>query len=108
MTQQAPARPVHWAMRRWLVLMAVLAAQGSGISDSASIQSPVAIFRIDGRKPQQAIIAHGEEIENRFPLDTEMGRALAGVDRVLVPPQIGQLLRCPSRLAPEAPIPHPG
>lgn len=108
MTQQAPAPPVHWAMRRWLVSMAVLTVQGSGVNAAASIQSTGALFRIEGHKPQRVIIACGEEIDHRYPLKTKMGRALAGVDRVLTPGQIGQLLRCTSRLAPEAIIPHPG
>ncbi len=58
---------------------------------------PAAFFRIDGHRPEAAIIAVGETWDATMPLTTPMSRQVAGVLDTYDQGSIGSLLRCVTR-----------
>jgi len=59
---------------------------------------PAAAFRIDGHRPDAAVIAIGDSWDTSLPLTTPMGRMAAGVLGTYDRRSIGKLLRCATRV----------
>lgn len=76
------------SVKRWGALLVLFAAPSS-----LALSEPD-VFRLDGRRPDRAVVAVGETIDNSIPLDTPMARLVAGVLAEYNTKTIGKLLRC--------------
>lgn len=76
------------SVNRWGALFVLFAAPSS-----FALSGPD-VFRLDGRRPDHAIVTVAESWDDSIPLDTPMGRLVAGVLAEYDTRTIGQLLRC--------------
>jgi predicted esterase len=60
-------------------------------------QHPADVLRVDGRRPHDLVVARGESWDPTLPLETTMGRLVAGVLARSETGNVGRLLRCATR-----------